>query len=391
MKAVVCGAGIAGLASAYFLARKGWDVLVVERAAGLRTAGYMIDFTASGYDAAEAGGLLPALQAHQRPVEAAVYVDENDRVRSLIDYQQFAASQHGRLLTLLRGDLERVLHDAVPDTVECRYATSIAGVDTLQELVDVTLTDGTQITADLLVGADGIHSHVRELVFGPEAQFLRFLGYHTAAFLFQDEAIAAGVNGQFRMLSVPKRQVAAYAIGDGHLAAFFAHTATAPTRPADPVSELRRVYGDLGWHVPRMLAAAGAVEQATDLYYDVVAQVELPRWRRNRVVLVGDAGYAVSLLAGQGASLAVAGAHLLAEAVAAGNIDEGLDRFEAVLRPAVRDKQAAGRRTADFFVPPTAFHNWLRDAFLNAVRLPVLSRLLGGVFAPSLKSVVKER
>src|SRR5919205_2208766 len=102
MQAVVCGAGIAGLASAYFLARKGWDVLVVERAAGLRTAGYMIDFTASGYDAAEAGGLLPALRARHCAIEAAVFVDQDDHVRSLIDYRQFAASQGGRLLSLPR-------------------------------------------------------------------------------------------------------------------------------------------------------------------------------------------------------------------------------------------------------------------------------------------------
>jgi 2-polyprenyl-6-methoxyphenol hydroxylase-like FAD-dependent oxidoreductase len=333
MKAIVCGAGIAGLASAYFLARKGWEALVLERAAGLRTAGYMIDFTASGYDAAEAGGLLP-------------------------------------------------------DTVECRYATSVARVHALEGAVDVTLTDGTQVAADLLVGADGIHSHVRHLVFGPEGQFLRYLGYHTPSFLLDEEAISGRVQGQFRMLSLPRRQVALYAMRDGKPATFFIHTARALVRPPDPVAELRRVYGDLGWHVPTMLAAAGRTQ---DLYYDVVAQIVMPRWRQGRVVLVGDAGYAVSLLAGQGASLAVVGAHLLAEAVAAGDLDAGLDDFAAALRPAVREKQVAGRRTADFFVPPTAFHTWLRDAFLNAVRLPVFSQLLDRYFAPSLKSVVKER
>jgi 2-polyprenyl-6-methoxyphenol hydroxylase-like FAD-dependent oxidoreductase len=363
-------------------------VLVLELATGPRTGGYMIDFTASGYDAAEAGGLLPALQARQCRIDAAIFVNQDDSVRSLIDYHQLAASQHGRLLSLPRGDIEQVLLDALPASVERRYATSVAEIHSLERGVDVTLTDGTRVTADLLVGADGVHSHVRALAFGPEARFLRYLGYHTASFLFEDEAIAAGIQGQFRMLSLPKRQVALYAMRDGALAAFFVHTASTPAPPEHPADELRRVYGDLGWHVPTLLAAA---ERTHDLYYDVVAQIEMPRWRRGRAVLVGDAGYAVSLLAGQGASLAVAGAHLLAEAVAVGDIDAGLDRFEAELRPAVRDKQAAGRRMADFFLPPTAFHNWLRDVFLNAVRLPVLSGWLGRFFAPSLKSVVKER
>ena len=88
----MCGAGVAGLASAYFLARSGWQVTVLEQSAHLRTGGYMIDFTSSGFDAAELGGLLPALKARHRPVEAVVYVNEQDKVRSVIEYRQFAAS-----------------------------------------------------------------------------------------------------------------------------------------------------------------------------------------------------------------------------------------------------------------------------------------------------------
>lgn len=388
MRALICGAGIAGLASAYFLARSGWDILVVERAPSLRTGGYMIDFTASGYDAAEAGELLPALQARNHPITAAVYVDEADRVRSQIDYRQFVASTGGRLLSLLRSDIEQVLYESLPSSVECRHATTIDAVHAIGSGVDLTLTDGSHLTADLVVGADGIHSHVRQMVFGPEERHLRHLGYHTASFMFDDDDLAQRVAGQFRMLSLPKRQVGLYGVGDQTVAAFFAHAASSAVRPEDPLAELRRVYGDLAWHVPRVLAAA---EGAGDIYYDVVAQVDMPRWRSDRVVLIGDAGYAVSLLAGQGAALAVAGAYLLAQALEKADVDTALDRFEADFRPVVRSKQASGRRMANFFVPPTAFHNGLRDAFLNAARLPVLSHLLGWFFAPSLKTVITPR
>jgi 2-polyprenyl-6-methoxyphenol hydroxylase-like FAD-dependent oxidoreductase len=257
----------------------------------------------------------------------------------------------------------------------------------LKAAADVALTDGTQLTADLLVGADGIHSHVRGLVFGPEARFLRYLGYQTAAYLVEDAALAQASQGCFRTLSVPQRQVAYYPLGHRLVATLFTHRAPTPARPPDPAAEQRRVYGDLGWRVPALLAAA---DRTPDLYYDVVAQVELPRWSMGHAVLVGDAGYAVSLLAGQGASLAIGGAYLLAEALATGgDIATGLAQFEAALAPEVRRQQAAGRRMADWFVPPTALHNWARDAFLNLVRVPALAGLLGWFFAPSLKSVLR--
>jgi 2-polyprenyl-6-methoxyphenol hydroxylase-like FAD-dependent oxidoreductase len=172
----VCGAGMAGLASALFLGRKGWDVTVLERAPQLRTGGYMIDFTASGYDAAEAAGLLPALEEIDHPVQGVVHVNEHDHVRSVLEYRQFAASLKGRILSLLRGDLEQVLYENLPETVQLRFDTSIEKVDGVGRSADVVFTDGTQMSADLLVGADGLHSWVRGLVFGAESRFLRLLG-----------------------------------------------------------------------------------------------------------------------------------------------------------------------------------------------------------------------
>src|SRR6185312_7612602 len=118
---------------------------------------------------------------------------------------------------------------------------------------------------------------------------------------------------------------------------------------------------------PATLAAA---PDPHDIYYDVVAQTEMPHWHRDRVVLIGDAAYAVSLLAGQGASLAVAGAAALGDVLAKGNIEAGLVRLETSLQPLVLEKQRAGRRTANSFVPPTWAHVAFRNLVLNSLNNP---------------------
>jgi 2-polyprenyl-6-methoxyphenol hydroxylase-like FAD-dependent oxidoreductase len=386
MKAVICGAGVAGLTLAWFLERDGWDILMVERDAVARDEGYMIDFFASGYDTAELMGLLPALRevAYQLPEVA--YVDDHGNRRSFLDYDVFRRFQRGRLLTLMRGDLEYVLRQAVGDRVEIRYGRSIDAVAATADRVTVTLTDGIRESADLLVGADGIHSRVRELTFGPERQFLRSLGYHTAAYVFTDERLSAELAGSLQLRAVPGKQAGYYPIRGGRVAAFYSHIAADPARPGDPRETLQRSYPDLAWIVPDALARC---PQPPELYYDQVAQIEMPAWSRGRVTLAGDACQAVSLLAGQGAAMAMGGAYVLAQELSSGaDIATALARYEGRVKPAARRKQAAGRRTAAWVVPNSRWRITARDQLLRLAAVPGLTWMLRPVLTTPAGSIV---
>lgn len=374
MKAIVCGAGIAGLSLAWWLEHQGWDVVVVERAPSLRSEGYMIDFFASGYDAADLMGILPQLTAVAYDVVAVAYVDDHGRTTSRLPYSRFRALQGGRLLSLMRGDLERMLHAALGDRVELRFGCSIDAVTSSADHVAVTLTDGTTETADLLVGADGTHSRIRELVFSPEDTFLRYLGYHTAAYVFEDQALWSRLDNTMRLRTIPGLQGGFYPLREGRVAVFLAHAAPQPALPEDPQAMVQRTYADLGWVMPEALAHC---PQPPQLYYDQVAQIEMPAWSHNRVTLVGDACQAVSLLAGQGASMAMGGAYVLADELArGGDVSAALVRYEARVKPAVERKQAGGRRTADWLVPASDWRIAARDMVLRAANLPGLTGLL---------------
>jgi 2-polyprenyl-6-methoxyphenol hydroxylase-like FAD-dependent oxidoreductase len=374
MKVAICGAGISGLALAHRMHAHGWEVVVLERAPGPRAQGYMIDFFGPGFDAAEAMGLLPALRARAHPIDEATYVDSAGRPTARLTFARFAAGGGGRLLSLLRSELEAVLREQLPDAVELRFSARVADVRHRPDGVDVGLADGTGLTADLLVGADGIHSTVRRLVFGEERRFLRYLGFHTAAFQFDDAVVEEATRHRVCLTDTPRRQIGVYGLGGGRVATFTVHRTSDPALPVDARAAVREEYGSLGWLVPRVLAACPPSSQ---VFYDQVAQVEMPRWSHGRVTLLGDAGAAVSLLAGQGASLGVGGAYVLAEELAAApTIEAGLERYERTWRPVATDRQEAGRRAARWFLPASRLQVRLRRAALRLSGLPGLDRAI---------------
>ncbi|MBB5855535.1 FAD-dependent oxidoreductase [Amycolatopsis umgeniensis] len=374
MKVAICGAGITGLALAHRLAARDIEVVVLERAPRPREQGYMIDFFGPGYDAVEEMGLLPEVENVAYRVDEASLLDEHGRRRAAIDYVQFAKSVRGRLCSIMRPDLERVLRETLPSTVDVRFGAGVTEFEDLGDRVRVTSADGEVLEADLLVGADGIHSTVRRLVFGDEDRFLRYLGFHTAAFVFEDEAIRDQVGERFCLTDTIGRQMGFYGLRDGKLAAFAVHRATDPALPADARDALRANYGSLGWAVPRALDLCPPAEE---VYYDQVAQVEMPSWSRGRVVLVGDACYAVSLLAGQGASLGITGAFVLAEQLTrASSIENAFAEYEKLVRPVVTEKQHVARRGARWFLPANRLLLQARRIFLRVAKLPGLERPL---------------
>jgi 2-polyprenyl-6-methoxyphenol hydroxylase-like FAD-dependent oxidoreductase len=384
MKVVICGAGITGLALAQRLATLGWEVVVLEKAPGPRTQGYMIDFFGPGYDAAEVMGLLPRLRELGYVLEEARFVDADGRRRARLGFAQFARTVGGRLLSIMRPDLETALRESLPAEVDLRFATSLTHLDNRADGVRVTLTDGEVLTADLLVGADGIHSAVRAMVFGEEREFLRHLGFHTAAWTFDDPAVRARVGDRFCLTDSVNRQLGLYGLRDGRVAAFAVHRTTDLALPVDTTAALRAEYGSLGWVAPDALAQCPPHEE---VYYDHVAQVEMPAWHRDRVVLAGDACAAVSLLAGQGASLGIAGAYLLAEELHRAG-PAGLERYEQRWRPVVAEKQHTARKGARWFLPRSPAQLRARRAILALSRLPGVDRLIGRSLAGKPAAVV---
>lgn len=385
MKVVVCGAGITGLALANKLARDGVEVVVVERAKAPREQGYMIDFFGAGFDAAEELGVLPRIRELAYRVDEASLLDGRGRRRAAIRYTTFARTMRDRLCSIMRPDLERALREHLPSTVDLRFGAGVTAVDDLGDRVRVTAGDQV-VEADVLVGADGIHSAVRRLVFGGDENYVRYLGFHTAAFVFADPEIQAAVGDRFCLTDSIGRQLGLYGLRDGRVAVFAVHRTADPRLPEDPRAALRAEYGSLGWLVPRVLRLCPPGES---VYYDEVVQVDMPAWSRGRVVLAGDACCAVSLIAGQGASLGIAGAFVLGEQlVRAASSVEAFTAYERLMRPVVEEKQRVARRSARWFLPANPPQLWIRRAALRLARLPVLDRYVAAVLAGKSTAVV---
>jgi 2-polyprenyl-6-methoxyphenol hydroxylase-like FAD-dependent oxidoreductase len=354
-KVLISGAGISGTALAYWLHRSGWVVTVVEKAGGPRDGGYPIDVRGTATEVVRRMGILPRLRDAHIDSRRCTFLDADGSEVASVSPSAVVGGVEGQDLEVRRGDLAAILHAMVRDDVEFLFGDSIATLDQSGQGADVTFHSGRQRTFDLVVGADGMHSPTRESLFGPEEQFHRYLGYCFALFTMPN---TFGLSRELVLWNTPGKAAALYAVGDNdELHAFLTFH-----RPQPPVDVLRdpdaqrdlvaTVFAGAGWEVPGMV---DAMRDADDLFFDTAGQIRMPHWSSGRVALVGDAAYAPSFLTGQGSSLALVGAYMLADAVAT-NRDHtaAFAAYERGVREFVAMNQALVDHGAATLFPTTA-------------------------------------
>jgi 2-polyprenyl-6-methoxyphenol hydroxylase-like FAD-dependent oxidoreductase len=365
-KSLVSGASIAGPAVAYWLQRYGFTVTVVEHAQALRGGGYPIDIRGTALDVVERMGVYPRLRAAHIDTRRLTFLDEGGAPIVSLEPQAVVGGAERRDIEVRRGDLATALYDATRDDVTYRFGDAIEALDEDADGVEVTFRSGLRRRFDLVIGADGLHSRTRALAFGPEEQFHRYLGYCFAGFTMPNPL---GLSHEGVMWNAPGRAAALYAVGDHPQVHGFLNFAL-PEPPfaafRDPAAQrelVAAVFADDGWEVPDMVRA---MRTADDLFFDVISQIRMPAWSRGRVALVGDAAYAPSFLTGQGSSLALVGAYMLAGALATAR-DHGtaFADYERGTRGFVEQNQALVAEGDALLFPTTVEALARRDALLR--------------------------
>lgn len=365
---LISGAGIAGLTLAYWLHRYGFAVTVVEKAGAPRTGGYPIDVRGTAVEVVRRMGLLPSLRHAHIDSRRFTFLNADGAVVASVHPHAVAGTIEGRDLEVGRGDLTAALSTSVRDDVEFLFDDAIDTLDQSTCGVDVTFLGGDQRAFDLVVGADGAHSRTRELLLGPEERFHHDLGYRFAVFTMPN---ILRLSHELTMWNTPGRAVALYATGGDNddLHAFL--NLHQPEPPFDALRDsvtrqdlFATAFADAGWEVPRVL---NAMREADDLFLDTAGQIRVPTWSSGRVALVGDAAYAPSFLTGQGTSLALVGAYMLANALAT-NRDHirAFTAYEHDTREFVTMNQALVDNGAALF-PTTARGLEQRDTRLRAL------------------------
>jgi 2-polyprenyl-6-methoxyphenol hydroxylase-like FAD-dependent oxidoreductase len=338
---LISGASIAGPALAYWLQRFGFSVTVVERSATLRPGGQPIDIRGAALEVVARMGLRQKVEASRTHMAGANVLDVKGHEIQRHSDRTFSGGRHDSGdVEIFRDDLCGILYDATRTEVDYRFDDSITSIRDDADRVTVTFEHAPPSDFDLVIGADGITSGVRRLVFGVSDPFMKFLGTYVTIFTadnflgLQDwqTAITDQDDG---MLVLPTRDNAALRVFMLVESEHLGRELTMAQQKALLIGKFKHY----GWEVPRLLEC---LKQAPDIYFGEIAQVRMPRWSCGRVALVGDAGYAPSPRSGQGTSLALVGAYVLAAELAAQRNDHAaaFARYEARMRPFVDLNQA---------------------------------------------------
>tara|TARA_R110000824_G_scaffold48129_12_gene136099 strand:- start:511 stop:1695 length:1185 start_codon:yes stop_codon:yes gene_type:complete len=338
---LISGASIAGPTLAFWLDRFGYDVTVVERASGPRKGGYAVDLRGPAMEIVLRMGIVPRLAKSHVNVEKVTFLDQDGTPAGIIRPQAVSGGVVGRDLEVPRTALMETVMDALGDGVKLIYNESIRAIDQTADKVHVTFASGEKHVFDLVFGADGVNSATRKLTIDPAAECLKYLGYCYVGFSIPNVFDVWNENISW---NIPGKAAVLFSTSDRSQANAFLEFLT-DNPPYDRMrtdQDVRALFKEkfagYGWEIPKLLEL---LEQADDLFYDATTYVDLQKWSQGRVGLVGDAAYGPSFFTGQGGSMAMVGAYVLAvELLKADDHAEAFANYEETLRPFVEANRA---------------------------------------------------
>ncbi|MFC8130189.1 FAD-dependent monooxygenase [Streptomyces sp. NPDC057302] len=388
---LVVGAGIAGDTLALLMERDGWRVTVAEIAPALRTGGQTVDLRGDSREVLERAGLLR--QALDCLVEqrGAAWIDARERRLAEMPVEAFDGRGYVSREELLRTDLARIIHEATGPGVTHRFGETVQALKDTEAGVRARFSNGAQETFDLVVGADGAHSKVRALRFGPEENYRKPLGLAHAWFTLTERPGTPSLDGWFLTHNAPGRR--GVEARPGHPGqqevglTFAADTLPSRHEREAQFALLERTFAGVGWRTTEFLAAA---RQADDFALDTFDQVHVPCWNTGRIVLLGDSAWCASPLSGLGTALALRGAAELAAALRAagapGDTSQtpaALASFEQAMRPRTASAQQLPPGRIASMAPKSALGIRVNALAMRALQSKAARPLVRRAFADS--------
>lgn len=371
---LISGLGIAGPALAYGLVQRGHRPMLVERTRELRTGGHAVDIRGTALQVVERMRLDTAVRDARTQLLTLSAVRPDGRRTYDVAIRPLHELRGDREIEIMRDDLVRILYGAVADDVEVLFGDSVrALVRDGDGRVGVEFDRGASREVDLVVGADGQHSTIRELAFGPERRFTHHLGAYLSIFTVDN---LLGLTDRAVLYNEPGRAAAMFTVRGNRRAKALLLFRSAPLdidfRDQPAHQELMRErFSGMGWQTERLVAAMSG---AYDFYFDEMSQVRLPSWSGGRVALLGDAAFGPSPMSGQGTSLALIGAYLLAHHIAvAPDMQSALAEWERNFRPNVEQNQRLATDGMAILLPASRLGIFARNQSMRV--LPILARL----------------
>jgi 2-polyprenyl-6-methoxyphenol hydroxylase-like FAD-dependent oxidoreductase len=380
MRVLISGAGIAGPALAWFLAKVGARITIVEKSRSLLPHGQSIDIQGSARTIIKKMGLVDQIRRFNTTEKGTQFIDPEGRTFAPFPVKEGAFVSPTSEFEILRGDLAMVLYEATKDHPNVNYVfgTTIRNVvSNDDDNVKVELSNGEVQDFDLLVAADGQWSKVRKQCFPPECVNVVDLGMYSVYWTIP--RLPSDNDWWNVYLALKSRIITLRPDPHGTMRAIFTCMTCNDTQKMEwleasksdrqtQLELLRKEFADAGWQAQRLL---GAMDQAPDFYFQQTQQIKMSKWSNSRVVCLGDAAYAPTPLTGMGTSLAITGAYVLAGELS--KLKDGehpstaLEAYESIFRPFVEETQKIPFFIPAIMHPETAWKRWLLQSFVSAV------------------------